>query len=555
MKHMKKLFALMLAAMMVLAMSVTAFADEPETYEIKITQNTADTGEHTYGAYKIFEGDLANGKISNLKWATGLTVSDDAAAAIAAALGISAADAKDASKVADKLKALSDDADALKAFAAAIDGVAVLEKEKTGKGDVTIEGLTGGYYLVKDKTNPTTATGEYASQTRFIVKVTGATNPTVVTAKSSVPSIEKKLKDTNDSTAETSGWQDSADYDVDDVVPYKLTISLGEGIQNYKQYYLRIEDTMSEGLTYKNDLEVYVDYDGDFATTDDQVKIEEAAFGTPVSAEILSATGTTLNAKKYSYAIADLFAVDGVSKASITSATKIYAFYSAQLTGDAVQYGKPGNPNDVVLIYASNPNYEGEGENQPTEETPKDRNIVFTYKTDVNKYADSVAEGNELEGAEFKLYKEIKAEYDTLSVKPIDLTVADNVFSAKGLDDGKYILQETKAPDGFNLIIGDVTYNGVTYNNAVEFTVDATHDTTSDDPQLNTLTASRTAGLEGFTMVANTNLDTLSADIADKSGSILPSTGGIGTTMFYVIGAMLAAGAAVVLITRRRMAA
>ncbi|MGX8715324.1 MAG: isopeptide-forming domain-containing fimbrial protein, partial [Lachnospiraceae bacterium] len=418
---------------------------------------------------------------------------------------------------------------------------------------------TGGYYLVKDTKNPTVAEGQYASQTRFIVKVTGAANPTVVTAKSSVPKIEKKLKDANDSTNELTDWQDSADYDLGDIIPYKLTISLGDGIQNYKQYYLRIEDTMSNGLAYQEgSLQVTVDYDGDFDTKGDQVTISGAAFTEDTTAAtIKSATGDNLGAKKYTYAIEDLFKV--ADKSKITSATKVVAFYSAKLTGDAVQYGKPGNPNDVLLIYSSNPNYEGTGENGPTEETPKDRNIVFTYKTDVNKYADEVADTAKLEGAEFKLYKEIKtvnSGVETFSVSEITLEKAGNVFSAKGLDDGKYILQETKAPAGYNLIVGDVSYNGATYNNAVEFTVTAAHDVTSDDPQLTELTAARTSGMEGFSMITKgTSLDTLTTDIVDKSGSVLPSTGGVGTTMFYVIGAILAAGAGVVLITRRRMAA
>ena len=105
-----------------------------------------------------------------------------------------------------------------------IDKLALTTVAKTvtsAKDSTVIDGLNAGYYLVKDKDG--TQDGKSDAYTKFIVQVVG---PTDVKVKSDVPTVEKKVKDTNDSTGVTSGWQDSADYDIGDDVPYQITGSM-----------------------------------------------------------------------------------------------------------------------------------------------------------------------------------------------------------------------------------------------------------------------------------------------------------------------------------------
>ena len=108
------------------------------------------------------------------------------------------------------------------------------------------------------------------------------------------------------------------------------------------------------------------------------------------------------------------------------------------------------------------------------------------------------------------------------------------IFDFKGVDDGNYVLVETTIPESYNAC------------DALAFTVSATHDTTSDDPKLQSL-----AGGDKFTGDAEAGI--LTTDVENKKGNTLPSTGGIGTTIFYVLGGLLVAFAAILLITKKRM--
>ena len=125
------------------------------------------------------------------------------------------------------------------------------------------------------------------------------------------------------------------------------------------------------------------------------------------------------------------------------------------------------------------------------------------------------------------------------------ITVVKNAegttFTFSGLDDGNYRLTETKTPAGYNTI------------DPIEFTITAEHDVLSDSPALKSLSGNATTGEITFT--SNTTEGSLSADVVNKAGATLPETGGIGTTIFYVLGSVLLVGAAVLLITKKRMSA
>ena len=506
MKHIKKLASLLLVLVMALSLAVTAFADEPTTYSITINNSTAG---HTYEAYQIFTGDLHEGVLSNIKW--GSSVSE----AGQAALGDAAA----------KAETLKNEADA-KAFAKAVAPYLTTvagSANTVTDGKYVISGLAAGYYLVKDKDG--SLTGNADAYTEYIIKVV---SDTTATPKSSVPTVEKKVKDTNDSTGVTSGWQDSADYDIGDSIPFQLKATLANNVSSYTTYKVVFHDTLSKGLTYNGDAKVYI---GGTETNGFTVTSTVNADGT-----------TTLTVS-----------CDDVKALGAGNSSEITVEYTATLNENAV-LGSAGNPNEVYLEYSNNPNKSEAGNNE-TGNTPKDTVIVFTYKTIINK-VDS--ENEPLTGAAFKLEKLIKGKdgaADTwTTVKEFTVDETTTTFTFSGLDDGQYKLTETKTPAGYNTI------------DPIYFVIEATHDETADAPALNTLNAylteangnKKTEMKEGVSV----NIDLGTVDLAagsitttvvNKAGSTLPSTGGIGTTIFYVLGGVLVLAAVVLLVTKKRM--
>lgn len=499
MKRMKKLASLLLAMVMVLSMTITAFADD--TYSITIN-NSAEG--HTYEAYQIFTGDLSGTTLSNIVWGSG--VSEDGKTA----LGDAAA----------KAETLKTEADA-KAFAKAVAPYLTTAAGSTSTvtdGKYVISELSAGYYLVKDQDG--SLTGDNDSYTEYIVKVV---SNTTATPKSDVPTVQKKVKDINDSTDDAmTNWQDSADHDIGDSVPFQLTATLANNVSSYTTYKVVFHDTQSKGLTYNNDAKVYI------AGTETN--------GFTVTSTVNADGTTTLTVS-----------CDDVKALGAGNSSVITVEYTATLNENAV-LGSAGNPNEVYLEYSNNPNKSEEGNNE-TGNTPKDVVIVFTYKTIINKitknsdYDPEVEGSNEyipLTGAEFTLEKYNKEtdQWDVITVVKND---EGTTFTFSGLDDGNYRLTETKTPAGYNSI------------DPIEFTVTAEHDVQSDNPALTSLSGNVTTGELTFT--SNISEGSLSADVVNKAGSTLPETGGMGTTIFYVIGAILVIGAGVVLITRKRMSA
>ena len=230
--------------------------------------------------------------------------------------------------------------------------------------------------------------------------------------------------------------------------------------------------------------------------------------------------------------------------ATVDKNSKIVVEYTATLNENAV-IGSAGNPNTVRLVYSNNPNNSGDGNQTPgtppttppteTGKTPKDTVIVFTYKTVVNK----VDQNNKaLAGAGFTLYKKVNGEWK--QVKVISASEATS-FEFTGLDDGDYKLSETTTPSGYNTI-ADIT-----------FTVEAEHETESDASQLTKLNGVAASGEITFT--PDKTAGSLTTAVTNKKGSILPSTGSVGTTLLYLVGAALVVAAGVLLVTKKRMEA
>ena len=505
MKHIKKLASLLLVLVMVFALATTAFAEET-AYSITINNSAKD---HTYEAYQIFTGDLSGTTLSNIVWGSGVSEAGQTALGDAAA----------------KAETLKTEADA-KAFAKAVAPyltTAAGSANTVTDGKYVISGLAAGYYLVKDQDG--SLTGDADAYTEYIIKVV---SDTTATPKSSVPTVEKKVKDTNDSTGVTSDWQDSADYDIGDSIPFQLKATLANNVSSYTTYKVVFHDTLSKGLTYNNDAKVYID--------------GTETNGFTVTATVNADGTTTLTVS-----------CDDVKALGAGNSSVITVEYTAKLNENAV-LGSAGNPNKVKLEYSNNPNKSEAGSNE-TGNTPEDTVIVFTYKTIINK----VDSGNTpLTGAAFKLEKLIKGKdgaADTwTTVKEFTVDETTTSFTFSGLDDGQYKLTETKTPAGYNTI------------DPIYFVIEATHDETADAPTLKTLNAyltdangnKQTEMKDGESV--NIDLGTvdltagsITTTVVNKSGSELPSTGGIGTTIFYVLGGVLVLAAVVLLVTKKRM--
>lgn len=478
----------------VVAVFATFVGGKALAYDITVNNG----GNGTYESYQIFTGDLSESTLSNIKWGNG--ISTEGQTALQTKYEVTSA-----SKLAEKLATFN--TSEAEAFAK--------EAAKYLQNPGTLTGLAAGYYLVQNKT-----VGENEAYTNYILEVV---KDVTVTPKTDIPTVEKKVKDTNDTTGDTSDWQDSADHDINDKVPFQLTATLPANYDTYNSYYLNFSDELSAGLTFNNDAKVYV------VNGSDRKEVTNYFY--------VAADGS-------SFAIKDLkqIAVDGA--ATVDKNSKIVVEYTATLDKENAVIGSKGNPNTVELIYSNNPNNSGDGNQTPgtpptppteTGKTPKDTVIVFTYKTVVNK----VDQNNKaLAGAAFALYKIVNGQEKL--VKEYQAGSATS-FEFTGLDDGDYVLKETKTPAGYNSIAD------------VKFTVTAEHDILSDNPALTSLSGTAASGELTFT--ADKTAGSLTTEVTNKKGSILPSTGSVGTTMLYIAGAILVLGAGILLITKKRMEA
>ena len=487
MKNLRKILSMVIAVVMVLGMSITAMADD--TYTITIDSTEAG---HTYEAYQIFTGDLSGTTLSNIQWGT--NISEDGKTALRTRYTL-AADAT-AADVAEKMNQ-SEATELAEIIGDYLTGSPAGTTDYGTDGNYTIDGLQAGYYLVKDMDS--SLQGTTLAYTSYILKVAG---DVTVEPKSDVPTVVKKVQDTDDTAGTTTDWQDSADYDIGDNVPFQLTATLASNVSDYDTYKVEFVDTLSAGLTYNNDAVVKM---GDTVVTE--------YFDITNNGNLV-------------------ITCDDVKAFGATDNSVITVEYTAQLNDSAV-LGSAGNPNTVKLVYSNNPNNSGSGNNE-TGETVTDTVIVFTYKVVVNKIDE---ESQPLAGAEFELVKKISdgSEKTIAVVKNPEGTK----FTFSGLDDGTYVLKETVTPAGYNSI------------SDIEFKVEAGHVISADMPTLDSLTGTATSGQISFN--ANLTEGSLTADVVNGKGAELPSTGGMGTRVIYTIGGILMVVCVVGLVTKRRM--
>ena len=516
MKHMSKIFALVLALVMVLSLATTASA-----YTITMAPSADGSGVagHTYEVYQIYTGTMS--VIDNSETLGEVKYGQDYA-------GKSTDDFVPKAEL-DEIAEMSG-AEAAEHFSGLVDDtpIAILNDENNH----TSADLASGYYLIIDVSEnlPETETSS-----AFVLEVLD--NLAINSKHTSAPITEKKIDDKNDSTGAEDAivWQDSADHDIGDAIPFQLEMTVPSAFEAFKAhnekegvepipYRFVFHDTEEKGLSFNNDAVVYVD--GNKITS-----------GYTIESPATDGKGHTF----------DVIFEDMTAIESIKVGSKVTVEYTSTLTEDAV-IGNKGNVNEVYGEYI---NF---NEPEVPKITPVDTVIAFTYKVVVNKY-------NEKEeliaGAEFTLEKFVVnaegSETHTVGettytgnwvAKSVVKTEAGKVFTFNGLDDGFYRLTETKAPDGYNKI------------DPVEFTVTAEHDilweTQDREDVLTDLSGDVTTGEIEFSEKLDEG--SLSTDVVNQAGTVLPETGGIGTTIFYALGGLLVVAAVVLLVTKKRMA-
>ena len=501
MKLFKKLASFILAFAMVMAIampSVVMAADGKST----ITINGA-TADSEYVAYKLFDAtDDGNGHFS-------YTVNSKYEAVLKEVTGKTSG-----AEIVKYLDGIKDNAAAVREFAdkvyAKVKDMAVDYTATNGK----FVNVDQGYYLIAQTQ---TGTNEAYS---LVMLGTAGRNALTVTPKTGVPTFEKKIKEKNDSTGVESDWQDASDYDIGDKVPFKLTGTVSDKYDNYKTYYYAFHDKMDDTLQFNADSVV--------------VKID----GVVVDKSKYTLNTTTSDGCTFEVVFNDLKTV------SPTKPGKVTVEYNATLKENA-RLGSEGNFNKGKLEFNNNPYYEGEGKPEKPGETPWDEVVVFTYKLIANK---TDGQGQPLAGAGFTLYKFNKDTNDYVEVKKIEAGET-TTFEFTGADAGKYKLVETIVPDGYNKA-DDLVFE-------VKGTYEAVN---NDDP----LKAPRLTKLEIFDENGNsitgegkvftTNLaaGTATTNIKNLTGSELPSTGGMGTTVLYAAGTLMILAAAAFLVMKKK---
>ena len=529
-----KVALLALVAALVIAIPTSAFANGT----IEITSQT--TGDEYY-AYQVFKGDYdaTAAVLSNVEWGNGV---DGAAILADTNLPASLKGATSAKELAEKLSKLSDDADDLKAFADVV--AAHLTDTKSAKFEADSTGLVyksgslaDGYYLVEQG-----KAGKYGDQdgakTRFIAKLVGG--DAKATAKASVPEVEKGvIEDSKVPTEEEAAaafakalknYQKAADYDIAQGIPYYISGTLPSTYNDYKDYYYKFTDHMSDGLDYvAGSAKIYI-YNGE-------------AQGT----QIQEADDVVINWTKPNLTVT----IDDLKQyvPSYNANIKIVVLYQAKLNANCV-IGGAGNPNDVMLTYSNNPNSESGGTPE-TGDTPKKYAVVFTYGLDDTK-VDGADEVTPLELAKFVLRcdsGEFEGKYAQIEGGKLTgwgttgtqmVSDADGKFGVKGLDAGTYTLIEEHPPAGYN--------KRADYTFTISATLPADSTVVADTGNaVSNLKTEKTAG--------NAQTGLIEEKITNEKGTSLPSTGGIGTTIFTIVGIALIVAAAAIMVVRRRNAA
>lgn len=526
-KAIKKLLAALLAVAMLCAMAIPAFAENSE--------GDVDS-HHTYSAFQIFKGDVEGNnikdfKISNVDWGSNIiNNSDDFLNKLREAdhIGPLFTNAKSAQEVLAVISQWHDSDDYSIAFARFVchylysNDANPTYVVRAGSNALTIPEAKAGYYLFVDTTD-FSKDDSYHSYNSFLLMVTKGNWNVPITPKAEKPTVEKKVYDNPDGTS-TGGFGSSADHAINEKFQFQLTATLPDSTNRaydyYDKYTVCFNDTLSDGITF------------------DKLDTVEITNGDGGVSQVINNYTLDPNDPQSSFKLS----IDNVKTCvpDLNKGATITVTYTAHLNENATVNTEGGsnttdNKNSVFLQYSNNPRIDTSLDQTPTSEVR-----VYTYQLNNTKYRDEVNENNKLEGAGFRLYsneacteeQEVKLYKKGNFYYPIkDATdkAQDAVemfsdehgqFNVKGLDAGTYYLKETNPPADYSACADK------------EIVISATHDVNH-------------VSLSG-------NLST--TIINKKAGGItLPSTGGIGTTIFYVVGGGLMVAAIVLLVTKKRM--
>ena len=537
-KVIKKLLAALLAVAMVCAMAIPAFAYNPGETEEDL--NT----KHEYAAFQIFTGDVKGNniddfKISNAKWGESITNPTEFLAQLTADSTIGG-EFKTNFTPQEAVAVISkwgDSDDNSIAFARCVCNYLY----SNGDPKPVIQGLhTGGikvpepgYYLIVD-TSPFDEDDFYHAYNSFLLKVTKAEYVFNINYKVVKPTVEKKVydNDNNDisSAGNNDGWGSSADHAINEKFQFRLIAKLpaskdnGRAYDYYKKYTVCFNDTLSDGITFDKL---------------DKVEIANVDGGNPQVIDAANYTRTPNGSQFFKLSIDNVKTCAAAAGLNLNDGATITVTYTAHLNDKATVNTANGskttdNKNSVFLQYSNNPRIDTSLDHTTTSEV-----CVYTYQLNNTKYHDDDNENNKLEGAGFRLYSgeacndedeiKLKKNADGTYSRYFGTEDGEEMFSddkgqfnVKGLDAGTYYLKETTPPTGYSAC------------DKTKIVISATHD-------------EHNVNLSGESNLNNKIIN-------KKAGGItLPSTGGIGTTLFYVVGGGLMVAAIVLLVTKKRM--
>lgn len=524
-KTIKKLLAALLAVAMVCAMAIPAFAYNPGETEENLN------GTHGYSAFQIFKGVISkdNPTLSDVDWGQNITEPDIFLANLKndPTIGEKFETAATAQEVLAVISQWSNSDDNSIAFARVV--CSYLYPNADAKPEPVITDHTGGinipksgYYLIVDTTyfNP----GDYyhAYNSFFLLNVPQVPYVVPINRKVVKPTVEKEVYDNQDGANE-AGFGSSADHAINEEFQFKLTATLpanpDRAYDYYDEYMVTFCDTLSAGITFDRW---------------DTVVINNGGADIPIPAENYYSDASnqdlTLSIEDVKTCAPGLNLNNGAT-ITVTYTAHLNEKAYVNTAGDA---SNTENKNSVYLIYSNNPR-----SSAFFDRTPESAVCVYTYQLNNTKLAET-ENGTPLPGAVFQLYSDKDCTQEVKLYKvgniyyPIKdatdknkdavqmISGQDGQFNVKGLDAGTYYLKEITPPSGYSACADK------------EIVISATHD------------------VNHVSLSGESNLN--NKIINKKAGGItLPSTGGIGTTIFYVVGGGLMVAAIVLLVTKKRM--